>query len=74
VLLVFALMVGPAAAALQFTAHLGRGVAVSVLLALLETWGGIALAYFTDLPTTFWIVFLSCLVYFASLIVRGLRT
>jgi ABC-type Mn2+/Zn2+ transport system permease subunit len=36
-------------------------------LAVIETWGGIALAYLTDWPTTFWIVLLSCLVYGASL-------
>jgi zinc/manganese transport system permease protein len=73
VLLVFALMVGPAAAAMQLTPRLGRGVALSVLLALAETWGGIALAFVTDLPTTFWIVALSCAAYFASLLARTLR-
>jgi len=67
VLLVFALMVGPAAAALQLTARLGWGIALAVLLALLETWLGIVLAYVSDWPTTFWIVLLSCAVYFLSL-------
>jgi zinc/manganese transport system permease protein len=67
VLLVFALMVGPAAAAQRFVARLGAGLALAILLAILETWGGIALAYVTDWPTTFWIVLLSCLVYFVSL-------
>jgi zinc/manganese transport system permease protein len=67
VLLVFALMVGPGAAAQRLTARLGRGVALAVILAVAETWSGIALAYVTDWPTTFWIVLLSCLVYFASL-------
>jgi zinc/manganese transport system permease protein len=68
VLLVFALMVGPAAAAQRLTARLGPGVALAVILAVAETWSGIALAYLTDWPTTFWIVLLSCLVYFASLL------
>jgi zinc/manganese transport system permease protein len=67
VLLVFALMVGPAAAAMRLAQHLYRGIALSVVLALAETWAGIALAYVTDWPTTFWIVLLSCLVYFLSL-------
>ena len=70
VLLVFALMVGPAAAALRLTARVGRGVALAVVLALAETWAGIALAWATDWPVTFWIVLASCLVYFASAIVR----
>jgi zinc/manganese transport system permease protein len=43
-----------------------------VLLALAETWAGIALAYWTDWPTTFWIVLLSCLVYFLSIAIHRL--
>ena len=66
VLLVFALMVGPAAASQRLAPHLGWGVALAILLAVLETWGGLALAYVTDWPPTFWIVLLSCLAYFAS--------
>ncbi len=71
VLLVFALMVGPAAAALRLTSRVGPGVALAVALAIAETWGGIALAYVTDGPTTFWIVLLACLVYFASTLRRA---
>ena len=70
VLLVFALMVGPAAAALNLSSRLGGAIALSILLALIETWAGIALAYVTDWPTSFWIVSLSCLVYFLSLLNR----
>jgi len=67
VLLVFALMVGPAATSLRLTSRVGPAVGLSMLLALGETWLGIALAYWTDWPTTFWIVLLSCAGYFASL-------
>ena len=70
VLLVFALMVGPAAAALRLTSRVGWGIGLAILLALAETWIGIALAYVTDWPTTFWIVLLSCAVYFLSLMRR----
>ncbi len=68
VLLVFALMVAPAATALRLTARLELGVALAVLLALAETWAGIALAYATDWPTTFCIVAVSCGAYFLSLL------
>ncbi len=68
VLLVFTLMVGPAAAAQRWTTHVGRGVALAAALALLEAWGGLTLAYWNDWPTSFWITFLSALVYFASLV------
>lgn len=67
VLLVFALMVGPAAAAQRLTSRLAPGIALSVALALAETWLGIALAYVTDWPATFWIVLVSCAAYFLAL-------
>ena len=67
VLLVFTLMVGPAAAARNVSRRLGAAVALSAGLALIEAWGGLTLAYTTDWPVSFWITALSGLVYFASL-------
>jgi len=67
VLLVFTLMVGPAAAAQRLTGGLWTGVALSVLLALIAAWGGLTLAFYTDWPVSFWIAALSGLVYFAAL-------
>jgi len=67
VLLVFTLMVGPAAAAQRLTTHVGNGVALAMAFALVEAWGGLALAYATDWPTSFWITALSALIYFAAL-------
>ena len=63
VLLVFTLMVGPAATAQRLTGSVGRGIALSAALALGEAWGGIALAYDTDWPASFWITALSGMVY-----------
>jgi len=73
VLLVFTLLVGPAAAAQRITSRLWLGVALSVLLALLDAWGGLTLAFYTDWPTSFWITALSGLVYFAALFAREVR-
>jgi zinc/manganese transport system permease protein len=73
VLLVFALMVGPAATSLRLTSRVGWGIALAVILAVAETWLGIALAYATAWPTTFWIVLMSCCAYFSSLLVRPRR-
>ena len=70
ILLVFTLMVGPAAAAMNLTRGLALAVALSAALALAEAWGGLALAFYTDWPTSFWITALSGLVYLASLAVR----
>jgi zinc/manganese transport system permease protein len=54
-LLVFALLVCPAAAAFQLTAHSGLGVTVSVAIALAVTWVGIGCAYFSPYPIGFWV-------------------
>ena len=59
VLLVFTLMVGPAAAALRMTGSVGRGLLLAAALALTEAWAGIAIAYVTDWPSSFWITTLS---------------
>jgi zinc/manganese transport system permease protein len=58
-LLVFALMVGPAAAAQRLTTRIGNGLLLSVALALLEAWTGITLAFYTDWPVSFCITALS---------------
>src|SRR5690606_15986062 len=71
VLLVFALMVGPPAAAARLTREPAAGMALAALLAVAESWAGIALAYWTDWPTSFWITALSGGVYFGALAVGG---
>jgi zinc/manganese transport system permease protein len=70
VLLVFTLMVGPAAAAQVLSRRLASAVALAAGLALLEAWGGLTLAFYSDWPTSFWITALSGLVYCASLAAR----
>ncbi|HTR14493.1 MAG TPA: metal ABC transporter permease [Roseiarcus sp.] len=70
VLLVFTLMVGPAAAATNLTRRLPVAVALSAALALSEAWGGLTLAFYTDWPTSFWITALSGIVFFGA---AGLR-
>lgn len=55
VLLVFALMVGPAAAAQRLTARLDWGIALAAALALAAAWAGLAASFYTDWPSSFWI-------------------
>ncbi|WP_225721251.1 metal ABC transporter permease [Candidatus Vallotiella sp. (ex Adelges kitamiensis)] len=69
-LLVFTLMVGPAAAAQNLTTRIGSGMVCAALFALAQAWIGITLAFYTDWPTSFWISALSAIVYSASLLVR----
>ena len=70
VLLVFTLMVGPAAAAINLTRRLRAAVSLSAVLALAEAWGGLTLAYYTDWPTSFWITALSGIVFFGGVAAR----
>jgi len=68
VLLVFTLMVGPAAAAQRLTTRVAHGIALAVLLALVEALAGVALSYLTDWPTSCWIALLSALAYLGSIL------
>ncbi|SAL05672.1 ABC transporter permease [Caballeronia calidae] len=70
VLLVFALMVGPAAAAQNVTTRLSSGLILAALFALGQAWVGLTLAYYSDWPTSFWITMLAAVVYGASLLGR----
>ncbi len=70
VLLVFALMVGPAAAAQRWTGRILPGVGLAVALALADTWLGLTLADRTDWPVSFWISVLSAATYLAACLPR----
>jgi zinc/manganese transport system permease protein len=67
-LLVFALLVLPAATAQRVTTRPGRSLAVAVLLAVMVTWGGLAVAYYSPFPIGFWITTFA----FAGYLVAGL--
>jgi zinc/manganese transport system permease protein len=62
-LLVFALLVTPAATAHQLTARPGPGIALSVAIAVGVTWLGLALAYFSIYPVGFYVTSLSFVLY-----------
>ena len=54
-LLMFALMIGPAAAARSFTKQPGHAIALSVGIALATVWIGIAVSYHTNWPLGFFV-------------------
>ena len=70
VLLVFTLLVGPGAAAQRWTGRVLPGIALSVALALFETWAGLGAAVLTDWPASFWISALGGAVYLAACLPR----
>ncbi len=72
VLLVFALLVAPAAAAQQFTTRIGLGIGLSVAIGLLVTWVGLALSYYTNYSVGFYVTSLAFAVYLVARLSRRL--
>jgi zinc/manganese transport system permease protein len=66
VILVFTLLIGPAAVAIQWAEQFSTGIALSVLLALLTVWIGLLLSYFTDWPISFCVSALVFVMYLIS--------
>jgi zinc/manganese transport system permease protein len=73
-LLVFALLVTPAATAHQLTSRPGLGIALSVALALVVTWTGLALAYFSIYPVGFYVTSLAFAIYLLVRVTRALAS
>jgi zinc/manganese transport system permease protein len=69
-LLVFALLVTPAATANRLTARPALALTLSVALALLVTWLGLALAYFSIYPVGFYVTSLAFAIYLLAWVSR----
>lgn len=67
VLLIFALMVTPAAIAIRLTKKPVFAIAISVVIALLATWAGIFLSFYEPYPVSF---FITSIVFILYLFVR----
>jgi len=65
-LLVFALLVAPAATARKLTTRSSVGIALSIGFGLLATWTGETLAFFTVYPIGFWVTTVSFAGYLAA--------
>ncbi|MGK4584871.1 metal ABC transporter permease [Kitasatospora sp. HPMI-4] len=72
-LLVFALMVVPAATAGQLTARPGRSLLLSVLLGLTACWGGLIAAYYQPYPLGFFVTGFAFAGYVLAHLLRLLR-
>jgi zinc/manganese transport system permease protein len=70
-LLVFALLVTPAAAAQQLTVRPLRGLLLTIAIGLAVTWLGLALAYFSIYPVGFYVTSLAFVAYVMARVVRG---
>ncbi|HEV2476057.1 MAG TPA: metal ABC transporter permease, partial [Candidatus Dormibacteraeota bacterium] len=62
-LLIFALIVTPAAIAIRFTSRPGFAIATAVALSLAFTWLGLAISYYSPHPVSFFITTLAFATY-----------
>lgn len=73
-LLIWSLMISPAATAMRLTRRPATALPLAVCLGVLATWAGITLAYTTGWPVGFFITAIITMLYVASLLPRGRRT
>jgi len=71
VLLVFALLVAPAATAQQITSRIGFSLVLTVVLGVAITWLGLALAYFYNQPVGFYITTVAFTAYVIAHVIRA---
>jgi zinc/manganese transport system permease protein len=74
VLLIFALVVTPAAIAVRFTSRPAIAIGTGIALALAFTWLGLAIAFYSPHPVSFFITSLAFATYVAVRIAEPLRT
>jgi zinc/manganese transport system permease protein len=73
VLLIFALMVTPAAVAQRFARRPAQGIFISVLIALLATWFGLFIQFYLPYPPSFFITSVTFAVYAGVRIWQAIR-
>ena len=74
VLLIFALLVTPAAVAQRLATRPAQGIAISVGIALLATWFGLFISYYLPYPVSFFITTAVFIVYLSVRVFQGLRS
>jgi zinc/manganese transport system permease protein len=74
VLLIFALIVTPAATAMRFTSRPSIAILTGIALALLFTWLGLAIAYYSPHPVSFFITSLAFFTYLGVRLSEPLRS
>jgi zinc/manganese transport system permease protein len=74
VLLIFALLIAPPATAMYLSIRVYRALAIAVVLAVLETWFGLIMAYYTNYSVSFFIATAAVVLYLLARLLawRGL--
>lgn len=66
-LLIFILLVLPSSSAMRWGRTVWQMIGLAIIFALVGVWGGLALAYWTNLPVSFYIALIEAGIYFLSL-------
>ena len=74
VLLIFALMVTPAAVAQRVASRPAQGILISVLIALLATWLGLFISFYVPYPVSFFITSITFAVYLVVRLTQDRRS
>ena len=74
VLLIFSLMVTPAAIAHQFAKQPQQGIIISVFIALIATWSGLFISFYKPYPVSFFITNIVFVLYVLTLIFQRVNT
>ena len=72
-LLVFALLVMPAATAQAITARPGLSIGLTIIIALVVTWGSLTIGYYSAYPIGFWVTTLGFASYVVASVLRSVR-
>jgi zinc/manganese transport system permease protein len=70
-LLLFALVVTPAATAIMMTPRPGGAMAIATVISLLSVWLGLGLSAMLNIPPSFTIVTIACAVWFVGWALNG---
>lgn len=73
VLLIFSLMVTPAAIAQRFAKRPQQGIIISVIIALIATWLGLFIAFYEPYPVSFFITSIVFGLYILTRILQGIK-
>jgi zinc/manganese transport system permease protein len=73
VLLIFSLMVTPAAIAQRFAKRPQQGIMISVFIALIATWFGLFISFYEPYPVSFFITSIVFILYILTLIVQRIK-
>ena len=74
VLLIFSLMVTPAAIAQRLSKRPGQAIVISVLIALLATWLGLFISFYEPYPVSFFITSIVFILYILTIIFQKIVT